>query len=192
MEGIIIGTFLGFALSQLGHYIKEKRVDKRQKQSVRKIINLEVEHNIKLLKEYFEMLNTMNEQERDEASKNIANEPIIKSYKFISSSPPQWSHIMWESQMMYLSLALNDEKILRIHRFHTKLDRINKIYNEFIKLHEEHKDLLEKTGSLPNPKKIWFLLQKDSEKNDRVIKLWSEILDIYYSIDNNVNPVKLK
>ncbi len=55
--GVVVGTILGAIFSDLGSRLKECREEKQLSKSVRKIVSIEIDQNIDLIKRKWEILN---------------------------------------------------------------------------------------------------------------------------------------
>lgn len=127
--GAIIGTILGFLLSEW----RLCRTERRQCKNARILLKLEINQNLKLLSEYWEKLNQIEPELND-----MYNEIIIA--RLTELNLPEWNNIVWKNQMLLFALAMKPNKLKQIYEFYSRLDRIRSIYNSLSALAETNKE----------------------------------------------------
>ncbi len=120
--GVLIGVILGFILNEISKWIRDRRTIKKQRQSVKTLLILEVDHNLAMLQKYWTDISDIGNIQSDSEQARIT-----KGTKLIKLPMPRWSHKMWESQFPLLSQSLTNEEIMSIHDFHSKLDLLDEI-----------------------------------------------------------------
>lgn len=133
--GPIICVLFGFLLSEIRNWIHEKSKEKKQYESVRTIISLEIEQNLSLLENFWKKLNNFIKEEKDEDNEDKDSISTKLAYRFIEMPELNWNHKFVESQLSFMSLAFNKDEISKIMKFHSQLDAITEIQKKlsFIK-----------------------------------------------------------
>ena len=117
--GVLLGTALGFGLNEYAGRKQEARTEKMQVRSVRTIVSLEIEENLRLLWQFWRSVEAL----PDEADRDAMN----FSRRLIQVPLPGWSHGAWESQLSSLAAALTAREIRQVHVHHNRLERITAI-----------------------------------------------------------------
>jgi hypothetical protein len=114
------GVLLGFILSEISTWMRERKSEQQQAEATRTLLSLEIEQNLVLLRSFWERVSKAKEGKEDEEEITL----LITSA--IADRPlPSWSHRAWESQMGVLPQAISSHAILgQIHTHHTELDAI--------------------------------------------------------------------
>lgn len=109
--GVIVGAILGFLISQFNQW----KTEEQQIKSVRKMLNIEINQNLKLLAEF--------KNKANDVSSDYPNDFIIKNF----FTP--YNDRVWRSQVLLLPIALNNEEINQIYVFYMEMDKIITKYN---------------------------------------------------------------
>jgi hypothetical protein len=135
--GTIIGTVLGFLLSEWSTKRREDRSEKRQAQSTRAILSLEIDSNLNLLRTFWARVNQLENfgQEPEERKRKLAQ-------NFIELPLPAWNREVLESQIPFLPAAAREEEIVRVFQFYDHLRRLEAIRNDLILAMEVQRDEL--------------------------------------------------
>jgi uncharacterized membrane protein len=124
----VIGTLLGSVIGFGSAWLQEKSKTKRQAKGTRTMIILEINHNIRMLREYYVEVTefTFLENTRKLEPREIASAAA-------EARPPNWSHKIWESQLHFLPVALSENEIKMVHEFHSGLNLVTAIQEEAAK-----------------------------------------------------------
>jgi len=87
--GTMIGTILGFVLSEWAARQREKSTEKRQTRTVRTMLSLEIDQNLNLLRDFWSKVRQVDESEQDP---NLARSRLAR--RMIELPLPHWSHKM--------------------------------------------------------------------------------------------------
>ena len=134
--GILIGAVLGFFLSELGTKRREEREDNKLAKSVRMVISLEIDRNLKGLKEFWPLITQpegSGESEETE-SKNKSK----YAYKFATIPFPDFNRKALDSQLPSLPLALVEQEVVEVFQFYDRLLKLEEIRAQFQKKQQEH------------------------------------------------------
>lgn len=174
---VIVGVLLGFSLSQGASYFKEQATAKKLERSVRKMIYLEIEHNLTLLS----LL-------RDEVTLARQIDKLDPQSLFF----PTWHYKAFESHLSTLPEALNEDKIVRIFKFYGDLDKLTRIYSKMSSLknasHKATADGNEATYS-DHPVKSMF---DSSFLWEEATKLWSDCLNQWTKFEQLIQEMQEK
>jgi hypothetical protein len=134
----LLGTILGFALSEFSTWRRESRNETRQAKATRTIVSLEIDLNLEFLKEFIEQANQINLEKSDlqERKKSMA--------RFFTEFPfPNWSKEAFTSQLPSLPLALSEQEVVKVFQFYDRLQRIDIIRNDLLAALDIQKSELE-------------------------------------------------
>ena len=136
MEAIfgLVGVALGFVLNEWATRRRETQTERRQAQSLRTLLSLEIDHNIALLKDWWgEVLNVGTpDKDPDLHRRDLAR-------RLVEFPLPSWAHKMWESQSSLLAIALNHAEIKQVHDIHNGLDAIAAIRSALVAAETEQR-----------------------------------------------------
>ncbi|MEH1903381.1 MAG: hypothetical protein V7L04_18695 [Nostoc sp.] len=166
--GAIVGAILGFLISQFSQW----KTQAQQISSVRKMLNLEINQNLRLLAEF--------KNKANDVSSDYPNDFIIKNF----FTP--YDDRVWRSQVLLLPIALNDEEINQIYVFYMKMDKIVRKYNFINGLVSE----LNEIGMIQVGGGVWLSeTMIKVEKRDNLIKEvkteWKELNKMMTELINN-------
>lgn len=122
----ICGTILGYMLSEVSSWMRDRRYRKRQARAVRTLISLEVDYNLELLRELRLRVNNI-------AVERIASysrpELVAKALTKLTriSPPPLWTADLWKSHTHLVSTALHENEILAVYNVHHQISVLSAI-----------------------------------------------------------------
>lgn len=122
--GTVVGTMLGFTLNEVAVWRRERSEKKEQAKKVRLMVTLEIDRNLDLLQEFWEVVN-----QEDLTKKSETQAYIQLAEQFAVSPLPHWSHAIWQSEIPMLPLALNEKEVRAVHRLYTNFDMIESIHS---------------------------------------------------------------
>lgn len=141
--GTLVGAYFGYVLNETAIKKKEEKDERRQIKSVRSLISLEIDQNLKSLEDLWNRVNEDNIKEKDNENLNSTYIKINLSRKLIGFPLPNWKHKMWEDQTALLAISLSEEKIKKIYNIHSSLDDLKSIHNKLLNLRYEEKEQLD-------------------------------------------------
>lgn len=123
----ILGTILGFVLSELSTRYRESRNEIRQAKSTRTIVSLEIDLNLEFLREFIEKANQINWENKsvEERKKFLAR--FFMEYPF-----PDWSKEAFTSQLPFLPNVLSEQEVIKVFQFYDRIQRIDVIRSELL------------------------------------------------------------
>jgi hypothetical protein len=131
--GTLGGTFLGFLLSTIENRWREQRTERKQVQSIRLLIGLEIQQNLELLEHFWEDVIQLESQEIL-ASGDAERLHYAYAYRVTQKPPLIWSYNAWESQMAMLPIALEAREIRQVQNFYQRLRDISTIHSFLVNL----------------------------------------------------------
>lgn len=140
----IAGTVLGYRLNEHNSRRREEETEEEQARAIRTLLSVEIEQNIAWLRDFVSRV-----KQPDGADSGKETTPLDVARRLTQMPMPGWSHKMWESQLQWVKLALDDKQISQVHLFHKQLDRIGEIRTSLTRLETEERDDLwwEPTGA---------------------------------------------
>lgn len=121
--GTILGTIMGFSLNAYNNWRIEKNREQKQVKSVRLLINLEIDQNLSLLRDFWDTLNIESYEYKDyeeiwkrHYAKMLINMPLSK-----------WRNINWKNHNSLLPITFNEREINEISNFYNNLENISSI-----------------------------------------------------------------
>ena len=115
----LLGTVIGFVLSEWATTRRENRNEKRQAQTVRALIGLEIERNLSLLRDFWSQLKTTPLPENDAA----ANKRRL-AQRFVELPLPEWKQRVLDSQLSFLPLAIHEKEVTQVFLFYDRLSNL--------------------------------------------------------------------
>jgi hypothetical protein len=131
IAAVILGVILGFGLGEFSAYRREKQVQKKLIRSVRTMVSLEIEENLRLLWQFWESVRDLPD--------DVDGDALVYSQMLIRAPLPGWSHTAWESQMPSLAVALAAREIRHVHIHHNRLERLTAIRAQLKACHAEQR-----------------------------------------------------
>lgn len=120
--GGLIGSLSTFFLSGW----RQWRIEKRQAYAAQLMLSIEIEQNLELLKDYWEIVNH---------NKSIGNESKLSIYRLdslIQLPMPEFSSHAWSSQILVFGSTIKENKIKQIQYFYNYLNTIQIIYSRMV------------------------------------------------------------
>lgn len=150
--GTLSGTLLGFVLSTIDNRWREQRTERRQAQSVRLLVGLEIQQNLESLERLLEGIPHLdtNPSKKVESPKDIDQLHYSYAYRIAQKRLLVWIHNAWESQMAMLPIALKPREIQQVQNFHQKLRDISSIHSSLINLLLQEEEDRKTALSLPS------------------------------------------
>jgi len=133
--GTIIGTILGFFLSEWSTKRREDRNEKKQAQSVRTLVSLEIDRNLNLLTDYWPRV----EQAAD-PNDDAQGRKIKLASKFIELAFPEWKREILDSQLPLLAMALREQEVVQVLQFYDRLSKVEALRNGLVSAAQEDKE----------------------------------------------------
>lgn len=115
--GAVVGAVGGWWLSERSTREREKRSDEKIGRSVRVLLSLEIDRNIRHLRDYWEGANNLANPSEHERSNDLQ---LARRLTLIAV--PIWSREAWTSQLPHVTTALHDDEILAAHNIYRHLD----------------------------------------------------------------------
>ena len=147
---VIIGVLVGFILSQLATFTRDWAINRKKEKSVRKILELEISHNVILLNTF-----------RNKVKLANRNKLTLDSFPF-----PNWQYKVLESCLSEIPNALNSERILEVFAFYKDLGVLTDSYSILLELKSASEAAIKDGNEASHSKGDWKTL-KAQEK-------WSE------------------
>ena len=178
--GTISGVITGFLLNE----INTRRKEKRQIQSVRMLISLEIDKNIEMLYDLWDKVNKIDPDNENE------DKMTNSEYKLINLPSTYWKNESWKSQISFLPIALNKDEIRKVNDFYDDIENIKSIQLSLLSLAEEDA----KGWRAVNSKHGMFISYKDlpvfpEAFKQRAPALWAEFEKITLKLLENRNPL---
>jgi hypothetical protein len=179
----IVGGIIGGWIQGKAWYHYERRrvadVEAEQAKTVRTLISLEVDHNLRILRDFWNSVNDVDNKERDarEAGFRLAG-------RLIELPAPTWSHKVWESQLGQLVQALGPELIRQVHDFHASLDRITSMREGLIALREDERQ------EMMSPDRVILPALKFQRRAPLVMEQWQRLVQNILDTGNPLGPKK--
>lgn len=195
--GTLGGTIIGFFLSELSKWRGEKRAKEEQSRSIRALLRLEIDQNYSMLRNFkgwitFGGFYKYIDKKDTESAFQISSEATDR---FIELPFPNWHHKAWEAaqtQIAALTAALTEEEILKVHEFHTQLDKIKAIRETLAASSAEYREIQrtktasgDKDDSQSRKRREDFTLKMVRNRVDQIIE-FGRIVDELFK---NGNPL---
>jgi hypothetical protein len=97
-------------------------VDRRTRKNVRAMLGMEVEENLQALRVWQQRAREQVNFEQGHLMAGVQHVDAVRNLKF-----PAWSRRVWQEGMHLIPIALDEEEIRQVHRFHQKLDELAEI-----------------------------------------------------------------
>lgn len=109
--GSLISVTVGFLLSQLAVFIKGKATERKECSSIRRLLSLELNQNLSMLKDYWHDVSLSPNE--DEPKENHTVRLVRRSQEIPF---PSFVSIVWQSHISKLSQFLNEEELKDVWR----------------------------------------------------------------------------
>lgn len=182
----LLGTILGFALSEFSTWRRESRNETRQAKATRTIVSLEIDLNLEFLKEFIEQANKLNLENSDIEGRKKALARFFTEFPF-----PNWSREAFTSQLSSLPNALSEQEVVKVFQFYDRLQRIDIIRNESILAIELQKNEIEAATISRGPyRQMAYLPNKPFD--DKASNYWDEGKSLAAQLLAKGNPLRNK
>jgi hypothetical protein len=123
--GTLVGVHRGAQLAENSALERERRAKEEQRASVRTLLRLEIEENIKGI---WQTLDLASRAEAAESLVNLRPDSVIGSARKLAELPSaEWSFLAWESQLAKVTAALDSTEVRAVHEFYAGLNRLSAI-----------------------------------------------------------------
>jgi hypothetical protein len=178
----IIGVLLGFVLSQLATSIRDLRFANKKARSIRRIIELEIEHNLGLL--------TFLKGKVELAHK--ADQFTPQSILF-----PVWQRKGFESHLPAMPDALNENNIVEVFAFYRDLELLGDAYSRILALKTARASAIEagneashgSRGSTSNMFKAGEKWSEAEKIHDEMLEQWESFEQLIRKVLESGNPL---
>ncbi len=117
--GAIIGAASGWLFNELTTRQRERRSEQKLIVTVRTLLSLEIDQNIKHLRDYWEDANNL----ANPSASARSNE--LQLARRVTRIPvPIWNREAWASQLPHVTTALQDDEIRAVHNIYGHLDQV--------------------------------------------------------------------
>lgn len=118
----ILGTIIGFGLSELATFFRKRREDKRFTESVKTILKLEIDLNLQMFGEFWSQVNQLNGAIEDlEARKRRL------ARRLIEVPLPALRKEALQSQFSLLAWAISEQEVIQVFQFYDRLGKLETI-----------------------------------------------------------------
>ena len=184
----IVGTIVGFALSELATIIREGRSEKRQSKSVKTIVKLEMELNLQMLREFWSRVTQFSEPEVDPDTRKRS---LARQF-FIEVPFPVFKREALESQLPLLAGALHEQEVVRVFQFYDHLSKLKLIESKLTtSMHEQREETRAATapGSSGGLGQV-LAYYPPMPFDDSAPNLWDECERLVTQLLNEGNPLE--
>jgi hypothetical protein len=184
----LLGAIIGFVLSEISQYFRNNKNEAKQKESVRKIVYLEIEKNLELLRAFNKTINDPEGITLPVDTKGDKESESVRKYqlalRFLGIPFPTFLTLSYESQLQYFSLAFQENEINKIFSFYNFFPRLTTIKNYL----KSAKDAYDRMKELPRDQTTYhaainFLTAAPP--------LWDEMSLIICEILEHGNPISM-
>lgn len=109
--GAVVGSIVAFLLAERAAKNREERADKRQRDSIRLILGVEVDHNLTAFRAYWKIRQGHDRNGTDWARLLVRN------------SPPAWSTSVWEALAPSMPIGMSADEIALVNGIDSGLAR---------------------------------------------------------------------
>ena len=174
----LLGVVLGFLLSTSKELLTNRRTEKKEVESVRLLLRLEIDTNIEALKQFWEQSHSFPD------GSTLPEESWEYAPKFIDTPFPRFKREILNSQRHLLAKSLDEQQILDVLKVYDDLDEVEVLKNEL----EEKKDDIQNVYEHGRATSAGIII--GVEFGDRARTLWPQIENTVSSLLNNGNPLK--
>lgn len=130
-------VFVGFILGQISEWIKSTKKSKKQKNSVRKLIELEIKNNIKHVENFWKwIIESDNEWKSEDGSfryVKLADKATLTPF-------PPLTTAAWGANLNEVTKAYTEHELEAIWDFQRKLEHVRSLYNFFCESQNNRKE----------------------------------------------------
>jgi hypothetical protein len=170
--GVIIGVLLTTIITQLGDKMREKK----QAQSVRTLISLEIDFNLETIKDYRIKLDETTVYDNDPEITQIH-----LAVRFTEMPPLHTVRDAYKSQLNFFAASLNQRELAGVFQFYNNLTRLELLRNQLIDFRTRQIHAHE--GNLHGRESLVF------DANTPII--WHECESIFGNLQAEGNPLRI-
>ncbi|MEW6085529.1 MAG: hypothetical protein AB1607_13125 [Chloroflexota bacterium] len=184
----LLGVILGYVLSEQAAKRREERERGRRNESSRELIALEIDMNIKELKELWDEI-SKDWKDQDELTNQPSKRDLAK--KFIERPFDAFSKKAFESQYPIMADALNSLEVIQVFQFYDRLKGVENIREKLdssmqLQMTEERNAVVETKGLSrafkPHPRPF----------DNQAAGLWDECRSLISQTFAKGNPIRKK
>jgi uncharacterized protein YneF (UPF0154 family) len=143
--GTLVGTVLGYFLTRKATKDERDQNDKRQAESTRAIVSLEIERNLDSLRESWTQVNQSVDQSNDTQNRKLE---LVR--RLIELPVSTWKRDALNSQLSILAMALDSREVRQVFQFYDDLAKLETYRSKLIAKDEEQQRAQGVYGENPN------------------------------------------
>lgn len=181
----IVGTIIGFALSEIATAIREGRSEKKQAKSVKTLLKLEMTLNLRRLQDFWAKASMLPETPED-----LDDQKRALTRQLINEPLSEFERDAFESQLSHLAGVLKEQEVLQVLRFYDRLRRVESIRAELMASLSEQKQELQAatTGGVAGSQFRTIAYFPPTPFNEKAPRLWDEVEQLVSQIRSEGNP----
>jgi len=181
----IVGTIIGFALSEIATAIRERRSEKRQAKSVRTLLKLEMTLNLQRLQGFWAKVSLLPETRGD-----FDDQKRALGRQLIDEPLPEFEREAFESQLSHLAGVLREQEVVQVLRFYDRLRRVESVRAELtVSLSEQREEIRVATkGGAAGGMGRMLAYSPPTPFNEKAPRLWDEVEQLVSQIQSEGNP----
>ena len=183
----ILGTILGFVLSELAQIRREKQNERKQATSVRTLINLEVDLNLRSLLEFWSNVNQIEKKDED-----IELHKQKLARRFIDLPLPEFQTRSFERQLHLIAASLNEQEVTQLFQFYDRLSRIETLREKLALFAREQKAEWDLASGGSNMVPIGRSFGMAHKFSTNASSLWDESESLIAQLIAKGNPLKIR
>ena len=133
----VVSALIGAALAVGGAMFLDWWRERKTADRARTMVSVEIDGNVALLKDYWINLNRIEMDLPAGYPPAMPINPLYYATRLTRLPPPPWRHVMWESQLSALPIALDGEQIKQCHAHHSGVDTIATIRATLVEVWEQ-------------------------------------------------------
>jgi hypothetical protein len=187
MEAVyaLLGTILGFVLSEISQFIRDNRTESRKEKALRKILKSEFEFNLLNIRKYKAEIDKIIVDEIDPKIMRIK-----KARRIIDILFPGIRNIVFEGQLENIATLLHKDEVERSLSFHELLRIEESFRNEFHKSYKQQKDEWDLASGGSGMVSIDRSFGLTHKLDKSAIENWDEYYGILCRIIESGNPIR--
>lgn len=182
----ILGVILGFILSELAQIRRERNNEKKQAQSVRVLICLEIDMNLRSLGDFWSQVTNIEGEHSEDV--NLRKWRLAK--RFIDIPFPELQSRSFEMQIPQLSISLSELEITLVFQFYERLNRLVTLRENLntFSIDQQNEWNIASGGSGSIPLEKSFGMAHKFDRNAPL--LWDECESLIAQLVAKGNPLK--
>lgn len=177
--GTIVGTVAGAITGFLLNEYKTRKDKDNQIKSARMLIRLEIDKNLEMLSELWDTVTKIDPDKKNSNALDLA-------YNLVDLNLPPWKNESWISQLSFLPIALNEDKIKDINELYNDFDIIKSIYSSLWYLNNKDEE------DIRSRQTDYVYLTAYTAFNEGAPELWKKFEEITLKLLENRNPLNEK